>query len=234
MSLTTPTTSRHGTPRVGADALADGVGRLAPQLAREVLRHHRDRPQPVGVGPGEVAARDQRSADRLHVAGRDELEQPDRRHLRLACRCGPPRTADRASPGPTSVTVDAIATDDTPGTAAILSRIAWCIRTTASGSFTCESGIDSRTVCTSLRAREPGMDVSQRLERADHQARADQEHQRQRDLRDDQHVARAMTLLLALAVRPPPRSMTASWVPRVLEHRDEPNSRPGQRPTRPA
>ena len=125
------------------------------------------------------------------------------------------------------MTVDASATDATPGTAAILSMIAWCMRITAFGSFTCESGIDSRSVCTSPRAHEPGMDVSQRLKRPDHQARADQEHERQRDLRDDQRVARAMPLLLALAVRPPPRSMAPSWARAYLKHRDRAEQQAG-------
>ena len=41
---------------------------------------------------------------------------------------------------------------------------------------------------------EAGVDVAHRLERADHQAGGDQQHDRQRDLGDDQRVAGAVTL----------------------------------------
>ena len=45
-----------------------------------------------------------------------------------------------------------------------------------------------------FRAAEPGIDLAHRLERADHQPGGDQQHDRQRDLGDDQRVARAVTL----------------------------------------
>ena len=82
----------------------------------------------------------------------------------------------------------------TPGTAASLSRIACSMWTTAPSSFTCDSGIDSRSVCTSSGPREARTDVAQRLERSHHQAGSDEQHERQRDLRYDEHVARTMPL----------------------------------------
>ena len=65
--------------------------------------------------------------------------------------------------------------------------------------------------------REARIDVAQRLERADHQARGDQEHERERDLRDDERIARAMTFP-AQPVRPPRcRSTSSRREPRILE-----------------
>ena len=50
-SPTTPTTSRQAALRVLADALAERRRRLLPQLARQVLGDHHDRPLVVGVRP---------------------------------------------------------------------------------------------------------------------------------------------------------------------------------------
>ena len=72
--------------------------------------------------------------------------------------------------------------------------IAWCIRVTAASSLTCESGIPSRSVCTSLARTNPGFTSLQRLERANHQARADEQHERQGNLGNDERVARAMAV----------------------------------------
>ena len=45
-----------------------------------------------------------------------------------------------------------------------------------------------------LGTREPGIDVAQRLERPDHQTGADEQHQRERHLDDDERAARAMSI----------------------------------------
>ena len=50
----------------------------------------------------------------------------------------------------------------------------------------------TRKVCTSVRPREARLDLSHGDECPDHQPRDDQQHQRQRDLRHDQRVARAV------------------------------------------
>ena len=193
-SPTTPTTSRHGALVVLANPLAERRRRLLPQFAREVLGHHRHRTLVVDIRPREVAPGDERVAHRLQQSRRDELERADRRQLALLRSSGPRRRSDRASRGRSSARRDVRPTDVTPGIAAILSMIAWCIRTTASGSFTWASGMLRLQRQHVLRIGEARIDVAQRLERADHQSRADQQHQRQRHLHDDQRAARAVTL----------------------------------------
>ena len=48
------------------------------------------------------------------------------------------------------------ATDETPGSAAIFSRMLCCMRSTCAGSFTCASGMKMRSVCTSSGRVNPG------------------------------------------------------------------------------
>jgi hypothetical protein len=87
-------------------------------------------------------------------------------------------------------------TDCTPGMAAILlSDVLFHVGTTRSGWV---SGIWCRE-CRSGRSRsirggEAGIDARERLEGADHEAGADEQHQGERDLDDHQSLARAMAL----------------------------------------
>ena len=123
-------------------------------------------------------------------------------------------------PSPVIVTVDASATDDTPGTAAILSMIAWCMRATAASSLTCDSGIEQAERLHLVRPDEPGMDAAQHLERANHQSRADEQHERQRDLHDGQRVARPMALPARARGSSSAAEEGADLRACVLEHRD--------------
>ena len=78
-----------------------------------------------------------------------------------------------------------------------------------------------RSVCTACASGEAGVHVPQRLERADHQAGADQQDQRQRHLHDHQNAARAMALL-ALAERAAAAAQRVGKVrARVLEDRNQ-------------
>ena len=88
--------------------------------------------------------------------------------------------------------MDASATDATPGTAAILSMIAWCIRSDRRFLLDLRAWNRQPQRLHFVGPHESRVHVSQRLERPDHQPRADEKHERQRDLRDDERVARAM------------------------------------------
>ncbi len=68
------------------------------------------------------------------------------------------------------------------------------IRTTACGSFTADVRDRDAQRLNVLRPREAGVDVPKGLERANHQSRADEQDQREGDLNDDKHAARAMAV----------------------------------------
>jgi hypothetical protein len=118
------------------------------------------------------------------------------------------------------------ATEETPGEEAMRFKMSCSMRITRSGSFTCVEGIEMRSVCTLVRAGESGIDVAQRLERADHEAGTDQQDQRQRHLHDHQNAARAMPVF-TLAERAAPAAQRAGNLrARVFENRNQPKTRP--------
>jgi len=81
--------------------------------------------------------------------------------------------------------------DFTPGMAASLSRIPFCIRVTRSGSATNEPGME---IAGAASAGDPQIPDprSEGFECANHQACGDKQHQRHRHLADDQQISRAM------------------------------------------
>ncbi len=62
------------------------------------------------------------------------------------------------------------ATEETPGIAWILFRIASCMRTTCSRSGTCVERIEMRKACSSAALGETRIDFGERAEGANHQA----------------------------------------------------------------
>ena len=82
-------------------------------------------------------------------------------------------------------------TDTTPGTCSRRCAICSCVRANCSPLRVTSSGIASWNVCTSSGRVKPGMDLPHGDERPNHQPRDDQQHQGERDFRDDQRVARA-------------------------------------------
>ena len=76
--------------------------------------------------------------------------------------------------------------------------MSFCIRATRSGSGT--SPAESKAAAFgSAAVGEARLDVAQRFERADHETRAHEQHERERDLRDDEHVLCAMTFAAVAA-----------------------------------
>ena len=63
------------------------------------------------------------------------------------------------------------------------------MRSTRASSLATSPGMAIRSVCSVAGSREPRLHATHRLEGADHQAGADQQHQRQRHLDDRQRVA---------------------------------------------
>ena len=94
------------------------------------------------------------------------------------------------------------ATDVTPGNAASRSTTSCCIRVTRSGSATVAAGIVRLNVCRRPGSVNPGSTRRKRLEAADHQPGADQQHQRQRELRRDQDLLRSLLLAAEAGAAP--------------------------------
>ena len=69
--------------------------------------------------------------------------------------------------------------------------------------------------------RESRLHAAQLLKRANHQAGADQQHERERHLHHDQRVARPVALPALADVRPTPRSAVARRGSRVFHNRDD-------------
>ena len=85
-------------------------------------------------------------------------------------------------------------TDETPGIAASLSTMLFCMRTTVVESRTTVSGMERRITCRDARIGEAWIDVAHRQEGADHQHRADQQHQRHGNLGHHQQVTAALSV----------------------------------------
>ena len=81
-SCTTPTTSRQAVG-AAADALAERRLGSIPELAREILRYHRDGPELVEIGPLMSRPAIRRVARGLEQARRHVFEAADRRRLSL-------------------------------------------------------------------------------------------------------------------------------------------------------
>ena len=179
--------------RIFANAFADRSDRRAPQFACDALGYHRHGSLVERIGPREVAAGQQRRAHRLEEPRRDELELPNGRQLGLGV--GLVRSVQRIVPAA------AVHRDNRRET----------YRRDAGdrGEFLGDLlfGLNGREPGRDQRFRnrdphrlhgvgigEPRVDMAQRLERPDHQARADQEHQCERDLGNDESTTRAPAL----------------------------------------
>ena len=103
------------------------------------------------------------------------------------------------------------------------------MRATRMASGSSCGGIAIRAICNDSRLREAGIDVAQRLKRANHETRAHEQHERERHLRDDEHVLRAILRLTLSAAAPtgPQRGMDLrAGAP---QRRDEPEREPRDR-----
>ena len=79
--------------------------------------------------------------------------------------------------------------------------------------------------------RETRVHAAQLLKRANHQARADEQHERERHLHHDQQVARPVAFPAALNVRPTPRSAVATPGPAYFTTGMTPKSTPDSKDT---
>ena len=98
---TTPMISFHAPDASDANPFAECRRRLPPQLTRQVVRHDRDPPAVVDVGPREIAPRDQRNSDRPEKARRNELGSAQRRNPFRVASClrpSPPCCSRTPSP----------------------------------------------------------------------------------------------------------------------------------------
>ena len=179
--------------RVRADPFADRRRRRTPQLARHVLGHDGDGAAVVLIFPGEIPARDERSPHRPHEAGNDEFEHSQRRNLRLGV--GTIRGVDRIVPGTSRHRNERRERHRGHARDGCDPVHHGPVHPHHRRVFLHLSLRDEHAEGLQLlRLGESGRYVAQRRERADHQARADQQHQRERHLGDDERVARAMTL----------------------------------------
>ena len=107
-------------------------------------------------------------------------------------------------------------------------------RPSARRSAMSDAGIETRSVSTSSGATKPGLDLAHRLEGADHQARGDEQHDGERDLGDDQRVARAVPL--AAGAREPAAFLERDGEVRrrELQHRNEAEEQAGERARSPS
>ena len=170
-------------------------------------------------------------AHRLEVAGREALEAPERTQRAFGGR----ETLDHQ----VVAVVLAVHRDrrretdrhDAGHLRAGAPRPARCVRAACCGSLMSVRRDRDDERLDLLRAHEARIDLSHRDERPNHQPRDDQQRQRQRDLTDDQRIARAMPCPGAsLAERPPSLSAAMLGVSesqdreqaeqRAAEHRD--------------
>ena len=174
-----------------------------PILAREILRNDRHRPLVIGVGPGKIAAGNDARAHRCKEARRDMDESPYRRNLALfinvvlrieqivrviSVHRDRAREADRrdARHGREFVENVLLHMDDPLALRVRYLRL-W----------------NHKAKCLHRsRVNKAGRDMHQRDKGADHQPRADQQHQRQRNLHHHQRLARTVPFT-ALALRTP-------------------------------
>ncbi len=175
--------------RAGPNALAERARGLGGQLASEVLGNRRPRGRPSRC----------RSKSRRV---RRSAACPWRRNIpaRRGSICAPagslpaPPFGLRPLPSPLFRPVHRNVTRETgshvtPGSAAILSSISRSTRVICPASRDTAGRNPNPRGLNRRRIRKAGIDVAQRLRRANHERRAHDEHDRQRDLHDDQRVA---------------------------------------------
>ena len=109
-----------------------------------------------------------------------------------------------------------------------------CVRATCSASV--DDGGRNRDAHRQhfVRPDEARRDVAHGEERAHHQTRRDEQHDRQRDLRHDQRVAGAMALAPVARAAAVLLERVGQLRPRVLQHRDDAEQQAGERATAPA
>ena len=100
------------------------------------------------------------------------------------------------------------------------------MRVTRSGSATVAAGIVRLKVCRRPGSVNPGSTRRKRLEAANHQPGADQQHQRQRELRRDQDLLRSL-LLAAEAGAAAAAGHVVEPGPQVPRHRQQPEGQAG-------
>ena len=168
-----------------ANALAQGVARIPKHFARHIFGDCAHRKLFVGVLPGEISARDKGNAQNFKKAGGDKPESSQWRKLAFGIGLAGRGFAslDRSS--------------------GVLCRCLqrWRQRWRRRGAqfpVPCESRIDvgfgdRDTEGLDLCGRgESGNHFCERAKGANHETRANQKHKSQRNLHDDQGIARAM------------------------------------------
>ena len=188
--------ANDGAPWIGrrlADAPADRGGRLLPVLAREVLADHHDRPPVEGVVPRHLTAGDDRVAHRLEIVLCRPLEPAEGRQLVALRRevfdkdrvvAVEPVHRDRARHAHRSHAGDLLQLAHDllvrPNRLLVVGNERFRNRH--------PQGQDL------FRTNEAGRDLAHGEEGPNHQARGDQQDDRQGDFGDDEGVARAVTL----------------------------------------
>ncbi len=195
----------HFTPRRHVqrpNTLADRGGRRPPELAGEVLRHHHHGTAVVEIGPRVVATRDQSGAGGLKKIGRERLEQPEGRNLvgPVCLALGHDAVPVRGEPFHGHHARERHGRHARDRRQLVDDVV---LQSCDSFRFRDQRGWNRDAHRLELLGLgEPRLNGAQRLERANHQPRAHQQHQRHRDLGHDQEVACPMTFS-ALARGPP-------------------------------
>ena len=192
-SATTPTIVRHGFFGDSRIRLPRAIAGWFQVLAREVLADHDDGRVLGDVGPGDWPARDQPVPHRREVVLADPFEAPDRRDA--IGRARPVLDEDRI------VAVESVHRDrgrEADGRDAgdlfdaacdLLVRPRGLIRIL-------DQRLRNRDAQRQhlLRPGEPGIDAPHCHERANHQARGDEQHHRETNLHDHERIPCPMTL----------------------------------------
>ena len=165
------------------NTLADRRRRLSPEFASHVGRHDDDRPTVKDVGPREVAAGNQRDPQCREETWRDVLRAAHRRDAfrdRLALGGHAMLFSNSDSIG----SAVANETEVTPGSSASAVEDVLLHPHDTLGFRNLRLRDRQPQRLHLLRSDESRLDVPQCLERANHQARGDQQHDGQADLHD--------------------------------------------------
>ena len=197
-----------------------------PTISRHVLRDYRDGTVVEHVRPGDIASGDKWRAHGTEVAGRYELETAERWKLAgldhfvldenqvIAVEAFHRRRARERRSGHTRHRRKLLE-DVAEG-----SSHPWRVS---------EERYRDRDAnhLYFIRSRKAGLNLTQRLKRANHQTRRDKQHERKRDLDDHQPVAR--TMALAAVTRGAAAAQEGHELrPAVLHDRDDGKENPGQ------